>query len=86
MEAIASGTPVVAFCSGALPEIVEHGVTGFIVHSEEDMARAVENVAALSSHVCRSRALERFDCGRMVTAYLELYGRVIGDFSSTRFA
>lgn len=86
MEAIASGTPVVAFRSGALPEIVEHGVTGFIVDSEEEMERSVENVATLSPHVCRSRALERFDYRRMVAAYVELYRRVISDFASMQFA
>jgi glycosyltransferase involved in cell wall biosynthesis len=86
MEAITSGTPVVAYRSGALPEVVEHGVTGFIVDSEEEMARGVESAAALSSEVCRSRALERFDCRHMVAAYLELYGRVIDGFTSTRHA
>ncbi len=86
MEAIASGTPVVAYRSGALPEIVEHGVTGFIVDSEEEMARAVDNSVGLSSYVCRTRALERFDCRRMIAGYLELYPRVIRDFAAKRFA
>ena len=84
MEAIASGTPVVAFRSGALPEIVEHGKTGFIVDSEEEMARAIENVSALSPQVCRSRALERFDYKRMVASYLELYRRLIYGFAATQ--
>jgi glycosyltransferase involved in cell wall biosynthesis len=77
MEAIASGTPVVAFRSGALPEIVEDGLTGFIVDSEEEMARAFENAVALSPQVCRSRALERFDYKRMVDRYLALYRKLI---------
>lgn len=86
MEAIASGTPVVAFRSGALPEIVEHETTGFIVDSKEQMAAAIENVRSLSSQVCRSIALRRFDAHRMVDDYLELYRRVIDDFAATKSA
>jgi glycosyltransferase involved in cell wall biosynthesis len=78
MEATASGTPVVAFRCGALPEIVEHGITGFIVDSEEEMTAAVGKVQTLSPQVCRSRALERFCAGRMVDEYLALYRQVIG--------
>lgn len=81
MEAIASGTPVVAFRSGALPEIVEHGVTGFIVDSEEEMTRAIEDAVALSPQVCRSRAVERFDYRCMVARYLELYRELIDGFA-----
>ncbi len=84
MEAMASGTPAVAFRSGALPEIVEHGVTGFIVDSEEEMAAAVGKVATLAPETCRSRALDRFDARRMVNDYLELYQRVVDTFGAPR--
>lgn len=84
MESIASGTPVIAFRSGALPEIVEHGVTGFIVDSEKEMMRAIENAAAISPQVCRSRALKRFDYKRMAAGYLELYPELICNSAATR--
>ncbi|MDQ2773988.1 MAG: glycosyltransferase [Acidobacteriota bacterium] len=73
MEAIASGTAVVAFRSGALPKVVEEGVTGFIVDSEEEMAEAVVKVHRISPGICRSRAVTRFDAGRMARDYLSLY-------------
>jgi glycosyltransferase involved in cell wall biosynthesis len=73
MEAISSGAPVIAFRSGALPEIVEHGVTGFIVDSEEEMAAAVQRTPEISSERCRAEALRRFDSGPMVDRYLKLY-------------
>ncbi len=77
MEALASGAPVMAFRSGALPEIVDHGETGFIVDSAEEMAQAVSRLSRISRSLCRERALQRFDCGRMIDDYLALYGRII---------
>jgi glycosyltransferase involved in cell wall biosynthesis len=74
MEAIASGTPVVAFRSGALPEVVEHGQTGFIVDSEDAMSEAVMRAGEISPERCRASAASRFDSRRMVRDYLELYG------------
>jgi len=82
MEAIASGTPVVAFRSGALPEIVEHGRTGYIVDSEDEMAGAIAKISALSPEGSRLRASERFDAKRMINDYIHLYADVIGAFSS----
>jgi glycosyltransferase involved in cell wall biosynthesis len=76
MEAIASGTPVVARRSGALPEIVEQGVTGFLVDSEEEMAHAVERIDEITSESCRAAAASRFDANRMVREYLSLYERL----------
>lgn len=74
MEAIASGTPVIAFRSGALPEVVEHGKTGFIVDSQSEMADAVNHIAAISPEVCRATAEIRFDAARMARDYFKLYG------------
>jgi len=73
MEALASGTPVIAFHSGALPEVVEHGVTGFIVESEDEMAEAVKRMGDISPAVCRTYARGRFDWRRMTAEYLNLY-------------
>jgi glycosyltransferase involved in cell wall biosynthesis len=76
MEAISSGTPVVAFRSGALPEVVEHGETGFIVDAADQMVEAVQHVAQISPQTCRSRAALRFDARRMVNDYFSLYRKV----------
>jgi glycosyltransferase involved in cell wall biosynthesis len=73
MEAISSGTPVVGFRSGALPEVVEHGETGFIVDTEDQMIEAVQHAHEISPDTCRSRAALRFDACRMVNDYINLY-------------
>ncbi len=73
MEAISSGTPVVAFRSGALPEVVEHGITGFIVESQEQMADAVKRIDEISPAACREQANNRWSASRMVEDYITLY-------------
>lgn len=86
MESISSGTPVIAFRSGALPEIVEHGQTGFIVDSEEEMANAVMRVSEISRETCRERAKVRFDVERMLEKYTTLYTKAIKKHSSESVA
>jgi glycosyltransferase involved in cell wall biosynthesis len=76
MEALACGTPVIAFPSGALPEIVEHGVTGFLVESPRDMALAMREADRLDPEACREAARRRFSATAMVARYLELYARL----------
>lgn len=73
MEAAACGTPVIAFAAGALPEIVEDGVTGFIVEDADAMAAAISRVGAIDPAACRRVARERFSAERMSEAYLRLY-------------
>lgn len=77
MEALASGTPVVAFPAGALADLVEHGVTGFLVRDEREMADALRAVSALDPARCREAARARFSAERMIGEYLELYRRII---------
>jgi glycosyltransferase involved in cell wall biosynthesis len=74
MEALAAGTPVVAYRSGALTEIVEHGVTGYLVNGLEEMAEAMRHVDAISPYACRAAAERRFSHRRMVQDYFSLYG------------
>jgi glycosyltransferase involved in cell wall biosynthesis len=76
MEALACGTPVVAYKAGALPEIVEHGRTGFLVSSEVEMAEAIHAAGALDPAVCRRVACERFSAERAAREYLDLYERL----------
>ncbi len=77
MEALACGTPVVAFPSGALPDIVEHGRTGFLVRDVREMAAAIGAVDTLDPELCRATARERFSDTRMTREYFALYERVL---------
>lgn len=73
MEALACGTPVVAYPSGALPEIVQDGVTGFIVRTPQEMADAIHRCARLDRRRCHAIARERFDASRMLGRYFDVY-------------
>ncbi|HET8611687.1 MAG TPA: glycosyltransferase family 4 protein [Sphingomonas sp.] len=73
MEALACGTPVIAYRAGALPEIVEPGVTGFLVDDIEELAEAIGRTETIDPLVCRSIACERFALDRATGAYLDLY-------------
>jgi glycosyltransferase involved in cell wall biosynthesis len=79
MEALACGTPVVAFAGGALTEIVEHGRTGFIVRDAREMAEAIHAAAFLRPSECRRAAEERFSSDSMVRRYLSLYEQIAHD-------
>ena len=78
MEALACGTPVIAMRSGALPEIVEDGRTGFLVSSAESMAEAISHVDEIDPVLCRRTAAQRFSAERMTRQYMNLYEQLIG--------
>ncbi|MGN6486928.1 MAG: glycosyltransferase [Devosia sp.] len=73
MEALACGTPVVAFPNGALSEVIENGRTGLLVRSVEEMAEAMRHAGELSPAACQTAARERFSLDRMVRAYFAAY-------------
>jgi glycosyltransferase involved in cell wall biosynthesis len=77
MEALAAGTPVVAFSNGALPEIIDHGKTGLLVSDEDEMAAAIEQVDRLSPQACRTAARERFDVRHMIDRYFAVYEKIV---------
>lgn len=76
MEALAAGTPVIAYPSGALPEIIEHGRTGFIVANSREMAQAIKAVNEVNPETCRTEARERFPLEKMTGAYLAQYRKL----------
>jgi len=73
MEALACGTPVIAFHSGALPEIIRHGVTGFIVDSVQGIENALEQIDEIDRATCRREAEQCFSAETMVRKYVEHY-------------
>jgi glycosyltransferase involved in cell wall biosynthesis len=83
-EAMACGTPVVAWRNGSVPEVVADGETGFIVSSVEEMAAAIDRVGDLDPHAMRSRVQERFSAEAMVAGYEHVYQRILasGDEAS----
>ncbi len=77
IEAMACGTPVIARNRGSMPELIEDGVTGFLVDDVEGAARAVGRIHEIDRAACRARVLERFTVDRMADRYLALYRTLI---------
>jgi glycosyltransferase involved in cell wall biosynthesis len=85
IEALACGTPVIAYRRGSVPEVLEEGVTGWIVASLEEAVQAVARVPRLSRARCRQVFEARFSAGRMAREYLQIYQQLrVG--GSTRVA
>jgi glycosyltransferase involved in cell wall biosynthesis len=73
IEAIACGTPVIGWRRGSVPEIIEHGVTGFIVEGIDEAVDAVHNIGSLSREAVRKRFDERFTIERVAQDYVRVY-------------
>lgn len=84
IEAMASGTPVIAYPRGAVPEVIENGVNGFIVRSIDEAVRATEQVSTLSRRRCRDIFEARFSARRMALGYLEIYEKLLVSQPSAR--
>jgi glycosyltransferase involved in cell wall biosynthesis len=78
VEAMACGTPVVAYRRGSMTEVVDEGVTGFLVDDADAAVGAVAAAAVLDRAAVRERAEQRFGVDRMVTEYLAVYERLLG--------
>jgi glycosyltransferase involved in cell wall biosynthesis len=78
IEAMACGTPVIATALGAVPELVEPGITGYLAGSWEELSELVPQALALDRAAVRRRAVERFDYRHMVDLHEQLYQRVVG--------
>lgn len=77
IEAMACGTPVIAYRGGAVPEIMEEGQTGFIVEDLEDAVEAARRIPTLSRRRCREVFEQRFTATRMANEYVRVYERLI---------
>jgi glycosyltransferase involved in cell wall biosynthesis len=83
IEAMACGTPVIARRRGSVPEVVDEGITGFVVDDVAGAIQAVGRVATLDRRAVRARVAERFSRDRMVDDYMRVYARVL---AGTRIA
>lgn len=77
IEALACGTPVIAFRGGSVPEVVEHGVTGFVVHTVDEAIEAVRRLDTIDRRACRHSFERRFSASRMAGDYVRLFEHVI---------
>lgn len=77
IEAMACGTPVIAYRRGSVPEVLEEGVTGFIVQGLEDAVEAVYKVRDINRRRCREVFEERFSATRMTRDYLNIYKQLL---------
>ncbi len=73
IEAMACGTPVIAFNRGAVPELIEHGKTGFIVKNTSEMVQAMKKIDQIKRKDCRTHVEENFSVEKMVNEYEKLY-------------
>ncbi len=81
IEALACGTPVIAWSRGALPEIIEDGVSGFLVNSVDEMTQKISQIDTISRINCRKRYEQLFTAEVMVNNYEKLYHDIIEDYS-----
>jgi glycosyltransferase involved in cell wall biosynthesis len=77
IEAMANGTPVIGFGRGSVPEIIDHGVTGFIVNNVDEAVAAIPHAKALDRTAIRRRFEERFSAPRMARDYVALYNEIL---------
>ena len=77
IEAMACGTPVIAYPYGSVPEVVDHGITGFVVPGVDGAVEALHNIESFDREHCRKRFEERFTAERMTDDYLKVYQRLV---------
>jgi glycosyltransferase involved in cell wall biosynthesis len=78
IEAMACGTPVIAYPRGSLPELIDHGVTGFLVDSFDEAVAAIDRIGEIDRAACRRHVVEHFSVERMADQYKALYRQLLG--------
>ncbi|GAA4218277.1 glycosyltransferase family 4 protein [Sphingomonas endophytica] len=78
IEAMACGTPVIATRRGSMPELIEDGVTGFLVDTPAEAVAAIDRAGEIDRAACRRAVAERFSVARMADDYIALYRRILG--------
>lgn len=73
IEAMACGTPVIAFRNGSVPEVMRHGTTGFVVENLHQAVSAVERIGEIDRAMCRQEFENRFSARRMASDYIQIY-------------
>jgi glycosyltransferase involved in cell wall biosynthesis len=73
IEALACGTPVIAMNRGAMPEIIEHGVNGFLADDEKEFAQYIDRIDEIDPEACRQSVVDKFSADTMARAYLDRY-------------
>jgi len=77
IEAMACGTPVIAFHRGSVSEVIEHNKTGFVVDNQEEMIEAMKNISTIERKTCRKLVEEKFNLDLMVSHYEKLYEKIL---------
>ena len=77
IEAFSCGVPVIAYSHGSVPEIVEEGINGFIVHNQEEAIQAAKNIEAIDRASCRASFERRFTASHMAENYMHAYQRLL---------
>jgi glycosyltransferase involved in cell wall biosynthesis len=77
IEAMAAGTPVIAYGRGSVPEVIQDGVSGFVVHNVDEAAHAVEKLESLDRLACRKDFEARFSSTRMALDYIAVYEQLL---------
>lgn len=85
IEALACGTPVIAFSHGAVPEVIRDGVTGFVVSDIEGACEAVRKLSSINRRTCRDEFEERFTSSRMSRDYVKIYERILKNETREKF-
>jgi glycosyltransferase involved in cell wall biosynthesis len=78
VEALACGTPVIASNRGSMPELIDHGVTGFLVDSVDEAVDAIGRIGEIDRAACRAAVSARFTVDHMADRYLDLYRSLLG--------
>ena len=79
VEALACGTPVLAFNNGSVPEVLQHGVTGFICDSEDELVKNASRIRQIDRMRCRAEAEQRFSAEAMANQYERVYDSLLAD-------